>query len=305
MVAVVVVLAASHGRHRSKGGRGAGTTKPEPPAAGTAGVGASGERRRGWRRCRSHRICFRVRLFPAPARSRRCFRFRFVSLLASGRGFGRFAAGRDHQVPERPRGPWIGFDARDEFLEGVHPLRDLSENNVLPVEVGDGPQRKEELRGICVLPAVGHGEQPLSGVVQEAGGLVPELPPGVSVLAVGGVDRCAPAAVSGRKVAGLEAKAGNDPVDLRSGVGQGLSRRPVGVDFTRAQAPEILGRQRGLVGEETDGDSGGDASVDREVEVAPRAGSLRWGEARLPFWLRGVLGSELAKELVFLSLVLL
>ena len=96
------------------------------------------------------------------------------------------------------------------------------------------------------------------------------------MLAVGWINGGTAPSVSGRKVSRLEAKPGNDPVHLRSEIPKGLSRRPVGRDFTRTQAPEILGRQRGLVPVELDHHASGGLLVsDGKFEVTPRAGSSR------------------------------
>ena len=141
-------------------------------------------------------------------------------------------------------------------------------------------------------------------MVQEAGGLVLEFSPRVTVLAVRRVDRGSPTPVAGREVSRLEAKAGDDPVDLRSEVPEGLAGRPAGRDLPRAQAAEVLGRQRGLVLVELDHHplSGG-LVPDGKFQEAPRTGSGRWRVFR-DLWLRCVLGFELAKELLFLALVL-
>jgi len=124
------------------------------------------------------------------------------------------------------------------------------------------------------------------------------------VLAIGWINGGTAPSVSGREVSRLEAKSGNDPVHLRSEIPQGLSRRPVGGDFTRAQASEILGRQRGLVLVELDHHTSGGLLVsDGKFEVTPRASSGRWWELGRRGLRCCVFGFYLAEQLVFFSLV--
>ena len=66
-----------------------------------------------------------------------------------------FPARRDHHVVDRPGGFRVG-SYLSQFLECVHSLLYLSKNNVLAVEIGDGLEGEKELRGVGILPAVGH-----------------------------------------------------------------------------------------------------------------------------------------------------
>ena len=52
------------------------------------------------------------------------------------------------------------------LLDDLHPLDDLAEHHVLPVQPGRLGGADEELRVVGVGPSVGHGEDPRPGVLQ-------------------------------------------------------------------------------------------------------------------------------------------
>ena len=241
------------------------------------------------------------------------------------RGVGYFSACGYHHVVNRFRRGLVGRHLA-QFFQSLHPLLHLPEYYVLAVEIGDGLESEKELRRICVFPAVGHGKEALFGVVHKSLVLVSEFSPGISVLAVGSINRGTTPSVSGRKVSRLYAKAGDDPVDNRSEIPQvlfvfhPLCRR---FDFSRAQAPKVLGRQGSLVLVQPDHNAKWRIVVvvppfttittttttttttitAGEFQVASRAGS---GGCWKILWLRcAVFGFEFSKELVFPSLILL
>src|SRR5438094_146998 len=89
-------------------------------------------------------------------------------------------------------------------LDHVHPLRDLPEDGVLPVQPRRGRHRDEELRPIGVRPRVGHGQQ--AGAVERWAArrtLVLELVAGAS-----------PARAL--RIAALDHEVGDDPVEDRA-----------------------------------------------------------------------------------------
>ena len=61
--------------------------------------------------------------------------------------------------------PSLGAEALD-LLDDIHPLHDLAEDHVLPVQPGGLGCADEELRVVGVGAGVGHGEDPRPGVLQ-------------------------------------------------------------------------------------------------------------------------------------------
>ena len=101
-----------------------------------------------------------------------------------------------------------------QLLEDVHSLIYFSNDYVLSIEIWDCLECEKELGGICILSTVGHGEQTFFRMIEKSRFFVTKLAPGISVLAVGWIDRRSASSIASSKVSGLDAKLRNDTMNL-------------------------------------------------------------------------------------------
>merc|ERR1719244_544747 len=101
--------------------------------------------------------------------------------------------------------PRLGTKAFD-LLDDIHPLHNLTEHHMLPVQPLSLGSAEEELGPIGVGASISHGQNAGSGVLQLE----------VLILKLGAVDRLATSAISSSEVASLAHEVGNHPVERRS-----------------------------------------------------------------------------------------
>ena len=160
---------------------------------------------------------------------------------------------QNHHVLDRaillpsPRGP--------NRIHDLHPIHDLPEDRVLPVQMRRRPQRDEKLAAVGVRPAVGHAQHPFRGMRQAGVELVREL---------AAVDALA-ASAGARRVPALDHEARDDAVE-----------NDVVVLVRRGQGGKVAGRLGYLVFVQGDGDG---AVVGRE-EDARGGGGVDGGGGR-------------------------
>ena len=114
--------------------------------------------------------------------------------------------------------------------DDVHTLNDTAEDDVLVVQPGGLDSADEELRSVGAGASVGHGQNTGAGV------LLTE----VLVLEFGAVDGLTASSVTAGEVTTLDHELGDDPVEGRALVVEGLAGA-TGTLLTSAQAPEVLG----------------------------------------------------------------
>jgi len=159
--------------------------------------------------------------------------------------------------------------ARTDLLNGphhIHPLHNLTEHAVLTVEPLGLGRANEELRSVGVRTGVGHGQDSRTGV----------LPHEVLIGEFSAVDRLATGAVSGGEVATLAHEAGDDSVEGRALVVEGLTGLSDPL-LAGAECTEVLGGLRNDVGEELHHDPAGGLATDGHVEEHLRVRHFSFG----------------------------
>merc|ERR1719244_414848 len=101
--------------------------------------------------------------------------------------------------------PRLGTKAFD-LLDDIHPLHNLAEHHMLPVQPLSLGSAEEELGPIGVGASISHGQNTRSGVLQLE----------ILVLKLGAIDRLATRAISSSEVTSLAHEVGNHPVERRS-----------------------------------------------------------------------------------------
>ena len=118
-------------------------------------------------------------------------------------------------------------------------LRNLSEHDVLPVEVGRTLEAQEELGAVCGGTGVRHGEDAATLVLQRE----------VFVCELAAVDGLAPGAISLREVSALGHEPRDDPVEDRALEVERLATLLADALLAGAESPEVLARLRSVGGQ--------------------------------------------------------
>mmetsp|Transcript_78679 Transcript_78679/g.156439 ORF Transcript_78679/g.156439 Transcript_78679/m.156439 type:complete len:435 (+) Transcript_78679:209-1513(+) len=171
------------------------------------------------------------------------------------------AAILDANLYERPVVIIRGQDL--DGLDGLHPLQHLAEDDVAAVEVRRGSGRNVELRAVGISPRVGHTEQPGLSVLRLKA-LIGE---------VGPIDGGTTGAIEANKVAALDHKAVDHPVDWRTLVVHRRARKRMYALLAGAERTEVFGCLWHLVRPQLEDDpSCGRCSRDGELEPDLRVG---------------------------------
>ena len=148
---------------------------------------------------------------------------------------------------------------RADGLEGAQDvvviLGDLTEDDVLAIQVGSGREAEEELRAVRVGAGVGHGEDASASVAVRE----------VLVVESASVDGLATSAVTSGEVATLGHEAGDDTVELGSLEVERLAGLAHAL-LASAEASEVLSSLGGVRGVESHDDSASSLAADGDVE---------------------------------------
>ena len=143
-----------------------------------------------------------------------------------------------------------------KIIEDIHTTGDLTEDDVLAIEMGGSSEAKEELGAVGVGTSVGHGEDTSAGVFADE----------VLVFEFASVDRLATSAITSGEVTTLGHEAWDDSVELwsleMSDLAWGALSR-----LTSAESAEVLSSTGNLSDIQSDGNSLDSSATDLNVEV--------------------------------------
>lgn len=185
------------------------------------------------------------------------------------------------------------------LVQYFHALYYVTKHNVFAIQVGQWLQREEELASVSIGSIVGHAQQSFFGVNKKRR-LILELPPHITVLAVGWIDAFPSSAVPFGKVTSLDTHSRYQTMDFAGAITQVFGGGTLAL-FSRTKAAKIFGGKGGLVGKELDDDSPYGLTVHRKIHKTLRPGPRGW---KHPILAGNIFLFQFAKERLFFSSII-